>query len=160
METNLIYNHIFKCERLNEPKLSYNEDKSIMQDIQAENILRNIYAVENIDLGICEMCIALLVNRRNKVVGYYKVSQGGIDSTTMDIKMITKAALDTFSSGVILCHNHPSGSPKPSRADVDTTERLRKALQLFDISLIDHIILTEDNAFYFSSESCKYPMRA
>ena len=68
--------------------------------------------------------------------------------------MITKAALDTFSSGVILCHNHPSGSPKPSKADVDTTERLRKALQLFDISLIDHIILTEDNAFYFSSESC------
>ena len=151
METNLIYNHIFKCERLNEPKLSYNEDKSIMQDVQAENILRNIYAAENIDLGICEVCIALLVNRRNKV---------GIDSTTMDIKMITKAALDTFSSGVILCHNHPSGSPKPSKADVDTTERLRKALQLFDISLIDHIILTEDNAFYFSSESCKYPMRA
>ena len=94
METNLIYNHIFKCERLNEPKLSYNEDKSIMQDVQAENILRNIYAAENIDLGICEVCIALLVNRRSKVVGYYKVSQGGIDSTTMDIKMITKATLD------------------------------------------------------------------
>lgn len=160
METNFIYNHIFKCERLNEPKLSYNEDKSITQDVQAENILRNIYEKENIDLDICEVCIALLVNRCNKVVGYYKVSQGGTDSTTIDVKMITKAALDTFSSGVILCHNHPSGSPRPSQADIKQTKKLKSALDIFNISLLDHIILTEKNAYYFSSNTSKYPISA
>ena len=114
METNFIYNHVFRCERLNEPMLSYNANKRISQDAQAESVLRAIYEKENIDLAICEVCIALLLNQDNKITGYYKVSQGGTASTIIDAKMIVKAALDTFSSGVILCHNHPSGNPRPS----------------------------------------------
>lgn len=158
MEKNQIYSHIFKCERLNEPKLSYNICKSITKDVQAETILRAIYEKENIDLEICEVCIALLVNRTNTPIGYYKVSQGGTTSTTIDVKMITKAALDTFSGGVILCHNHPSGSPRPSQADIKETQKLKKALDIFDISLLDHIILTEDNAFFFSTNASRKPM--
>lgn len=79
-------------------------------------------------------------------------------STIIDTKMIVKAALDTFSSGVILCHNHPSGNPRPSQADIRETEKLQKGLDFFSMRLLDHIILTEDNAFYFSSNTSKKPM--
>lgn len=149
METNFIYNHVFRCERLNEPMLSYNANKRISQDAQAESVLRAIYEKENIDL---------LLNQDNKITGYYKVSQGGTASTIIDAKMIVKAALDTFSSGVILCHNHPSGNPRPSQADIKETENLQKALGFFSMHLLDHIIITEDNAFYFSSNTSRKPM--
>ena len=158
METNFIYNHVFRCERLNEPMLSYNANKRISQDAQAESVLRAIYEKENIDLAICEVCIALLLNQDNKITGYYKVSQGGTASTIIDAKMIVKAALDTFSSGVILCHNHPSGNPRPSQADIKETENLQKALGFFSMHLLDHIIISEDNAFYFSSNTSRKPM--
>lgn len=158
METNFIYNHVFRCERLNEPMLSYNDNKRISQNAQAENVLRAIYEKENIDLAICEVCIALLLNNDNKITGYYKVSQGGTTFTIIDTKMIVKAALDTFSSGVILCHNHPSGNPRPNQADIRETEKLQKGLDFFGIRLLDHIILTEDNAFYCSSNTSKKPM--
>lgn len=158
METNFIYNHVFRCERLNEPMLSYNANKRISQNAQAESVLRAIYEKENIDLAICEVCIALLLSQDSKITGYYKVSQGGTASTTIDTKMIVKAALDTFSSGVILYHNHPSGNPRPSQADAKETEKLQKALGFFSMRLLDHIIITEDNAFYFSSNTSRKPM--
>ena len=152
METNLIYNHVFKCERLNEPKLSYNICKSITKDVQAEMILRAIYEKENIDLEICEVCIALLVNRTNTPIGYYKVSQGGTDATTIDVKMITKAALDTFSGGVILCHNHPSGAIKPSIEDRNLTRAIVEAGKLLDIQVLDHIIVGDNKYYSFKDE--------
>lgn len=156
-ETNFIYKHIFKCERLNDDKLPYGiKESKINNERDAERIARDIYNKENIDLIIREVCFAIFLNRANEVVGYYKISEGGISDTSIDIKMTTKSALDTFANGVILVHNHPSNNPYPSAADLKITEKLRNALNFFDISLLDHIIITDDdNAYYFSTETTK-----
>lgn len=144
---NLVYKRKFYCERLNDAiPFDY---KSIASHKDAATLLRAIYEKEGLDVSISEACIVVFINTNNLPVGYYKVSEGGLSSTTIDNRMITKAALDCFASGVLLCHNHPSGSPTPSKADVTNTERLMKCLEVFDIQLLDHIILSEQTAYSF-----------
>lgn len=72
-----------------------------------------------------------------------KISDGRLDSVTVDIRAIVRIALESNASSVFLCHNHPSGTLKPSLSDKLITKELRRALHLFSIDLVDHIILTE-----------------
>lgn len=123
------------------------DSMQIKSAADAEKYARQFYAD---DIVIYESVFIMLLNRSNKVTGWAKISQGGTASSVCDIKMICKYAIDTLSEGVILCHNHPSGNPSPGTADINTTERLKKALDLLDIHLLDHIILTEDNCYSFS----------
>ena len=102
------------------------------------------------DIAIYESAFIILLNLQNKTIGWAKISQGGCSATIMDRKMICKYALESLASGVILIHNHPSGNQKPSLPDVSETKELKDALSLFDIQLVDHIILTEDNYYSFS----------
>lgn len=105
------------------------------------------------DILLYESAFIMLMNNANKVVGWAKISQGGICGTQVDIKIICKYAIDTLSSGVILVHNHPSGNPVPSKADIDITDRLRKALNTLDVRLLDHIVITGEGRYYsFSDE--------
>lgn len=92
------------------------------------------------------------MNRSNNTIGYAKISQGGVAGTVVDVKIIAKYAIDTLASSVILAHNHPSGNTQPSRADKDITQKIKDSLKLFDISVLDHIILTEDEYFSFADE--------
>lgn len=104
-----------------------------------------------------EQCHALFLDAKNRVVGTFLVSAGGIRQTPVDCKAICAAALGCLAEGVILAHNHPSGDPAPSASDVDMTGRLRKALATIDIKLIDHVILGEKEYFSFTEEK-KYPL--
>lgn len=104
------------------------------------------------DIGIYESCFVVLLNRANTTIGYAKISQGGIAGTIVDIRIILKYAVDTLASGIILCHNHPSGVLKPSQSDRDLTRQLKEAARLFEIQLLDHIIITEDNFLSFADE--------
>lgn len=115
----------------------------------AAKYARNFY---HDDLLIYESCFVALLDKKNMVIGWAKISQGGVCGTTVDIKIICKYAVDTLCSGVILVHNHPSGSPKPSKEDINMTERFRNALRMFDISLLDHIVLAEDSYYSFANE--------
>ena len=99
------------------------------------------------DINIFESCFILLLNRANKTTGYAKISQGGIVSTVVDVKIIAKYAVDAMASGVILIHNHPSGNLTPSASDIQIAGRLKKALEILEIELLDSIILT-DNGYY------------
>lgn len=89
----------------------------------------------------------LLTNRSGRVIDKLKISQGGVSETTADLRIILKAAIQALAAGIILCHNHPSGNLRPSQHDDTLTQRLQKAAQLLEISLLDHIILS-DNAYY------------
>jgi len=90
-----------------------------------------------------------LLNRSNKVLGVYELSKGGISGTIVDIKFILQVALKTNSSSIILVHNHPSGNNKPSQSDIQLTNKIKKGAELFDIKVLDHIIITpETNLFY------------
>jgi DNA repair protein RadC len=94
----------------------------------------------------------LMLNRANRVLGRFKVSQGGLSGTVIDTRIILKKALDNLSSSIIVCHNHPSGNMQPSDADVKITEKLKKAAEMLEIKLLDHIIIADKSYFSFADE--------
>ena len=94
----------------------------------------------------------LMLNRANRVIGRYKVSQGGLSGTVIDTRIILKKALDNLASSIIVCHNHPSGNKQPSDADVKITEKLRKAAEMLEIKLLDHVIIADKSYFSFADE--------
>lgn len=99
-----------------------------------------------------EECWALYLNRANYLLGKERMSVGGMDSTVMDCKAILRRALERKASGVILVHNHPSGSAMPGKADITQTSLLKKALQSCDIQLTDHVVIAEDSWYSFADE--------
>jgi len=94
----------------------------------------------------------LYLNNSNKVVYKNQLSKGGITGTIVDIRLVLKTALEVGAVGLILCHNHPSGTLKPSKADITLTEKLKSAAQSLDIQVLDHIIITEKAYFSFADE--------
>ncbi len=99
-----------------------------------------------------EECWILLTNRANKIIRREQVSSGGVAGTVVDIKIILKKAVEELASGIVLAHNHPSGSLQPSAADIDVTNRLRNAAKLLDVTLLDHLIISEKGYFSFADE--------
>jgi DNA repair protein RadC len=93
---------------------------------------------------------ALFLNTSNRIIGKYKVSQGGISQTVVDGKLIYKEALSNLASYVVLCHNHPSGNHNPSPQDNTITYRIKKGLELLDMHLIDHVVLTDGKYFSYA----------
>ncbi len=94
----------------------------------------------------------LLLNRANRVLGRFKVSQGGLSGTVIDTRIIMKKAIDNLASSIIVCHNHPSGNKQPSDADVKITEKLKKATGMLEIKLLDHVIIADKSYFSFADE--------
>lgn len=92
----------------------------------------------------------ILLNRANKVVGWKKISDGGIHGTFADIRIILQTAILCNCSALILCHNHPSGKKTPSDADISLTKNIKEAAKLVEISVLDHIILTQDEFYSFA----------
>ena len=99
-----------------------------------------------------EECWVLFLNRANYVLGKERVSVGGLESTVVDVKTILRRAIERKASGVILVHNHPSGSAMPGQADIRQTGILKKALQTCEIQLIDHVVIAEDSWYSFADE--------
>ncbi|MFO7756499.1 MAG: DNA repair protein RadC [Bacteroidales bacterium] len=89
----------------------------------------------------------LYLNRSNKILSRHKLSQGGISGTITDVRLLIKKAVELLASAVIICHNHPSGNLDPSEADTRITQKIKEAAGYFDISLLDHLIIT-DNGYY------------
>ena len=94
----------------------------------------------------------LLLNRANRVIDNIRISQGGISGTVIDVRIILKHALDRLASGIILCHNHPSGNLKPSDADMKITSKIRDSCRTMDLHLLDHLIIADNSYFSFSDE--------
>ena len=99
-----------------------------------------------------EVFAVLFLNRANKVNHFEIVSEGGITGTVADPRVILKKALDSDAVSIILCHNHPSGSLKPSRADEDLTHKIKEAAKYFDIRVLDHMIVSDAGYFSFADE--------
>ena len=95
----------------------------------------------------------LLLDRANKVIQNEIIGEGGFSGTVADPKKIFKKALAVNASGIILGHNHPSDSLKPSESDISLTKKIKKAGEVLDISVLDHIIVGNDNYFSFADES-------
>jgi len=94
----------------------------------------------------------IYLNNSNKIIQKNQLSKGGITGTLVDVRLVLKTALEVGALGLILAHNHPSGTLKPSRADNDITEKLKRAAQSLDINVIDHLIVCEKEYFSFADE--------
>jgi DNA repair protein RadC len=90
----------------------------------------------------------LLMNRSNSVLGIMEVSKGGISGTVTDVRIILQAAIKANASGIIVCHNHPSGNIQPSESDTRLTQKIREAGNIMDIVLLDHLIVATENTYY------------
>ena len=94
-----------------------------------------------------EECWVLLLNQASKIIDKVKIGAGGLNATAVDVRCILREALLKRASAIALCHNHPSGSIRPSREDDRLTQQVNQASQCMNIRLVDHVILT-DGAFY------------
>ena len=99
-----------------------------------------------------EECWALYLSSSNRIVEEARISQGGVEGTVVDHRLVVKRALELLSTQLILVHNHPSGLAEPSEADRKLTQRIAAAAQLFDIRLLDHLILSRDGSFSFRAQ--------
>lgn len=99
-----------------------------------------------------EVFSVLYLNNANKINHLEIISEGGITGTIADPKIILRKALENNATRIVLCHNHPSGSLKPSRQDENLTAKIKRAAELFDIDLMDHIIVSEEGFFSFADE--------
>lgn len=99
-----------------------------------------------------EECWIIFLNRSNYVLSKEKLSFGGLTSTTLDPNSILRKAIEKKADGLILIHNHPSGNPQPSAADIKETTRLKNASIAFGISMLDHIVISDNSYYSFSDE--------
>ncbi|HQU55780.1 MAG TPA: DNA repair protein RadC [Chitinophagaceae bacterium] len=99
-----------------------------------------------------EVFAVCFLNNANKINDFKIISEGGMTGTIADPRIILKFALENNAVNLILCHNHPSGNLKPSKADEQLTEKIKKAAALMDITILDHIIVSEEGYFSFADE--------
>lgn len=131
-------------------KGSFEELFPVSSPESAANICRKCFESDVIDWK--EEFIVIALNRAHKVLGFYKISSGGVAGTVCDPKVIYQFALLCNASRLILSHNHPSGNTRPSQADRDMTDKIVKAGRLLDIEVLDHIIVTSEGYVSFSEE--------
>jgi DNA repair protein RadC len=130
--------------------------QKVTTDMNSVKITRSLDSVEfmrqfwGCDIDVYESFFLITLNRANNVTGYVKISQGGCYGTVVDIKLIAKFSLDSLAAAVIIAHNHPSGNLKPSEQDIQITRKIKDALNLFDVQVIDHCILTAEAYYSFA----------
>jgi DNA repair protein RadC len=139
-----------EVELVYKTKVKASERPLIKNSKDTSNILRQTWDENKIEM--LEEFKVLFLNRSNRVIGVYEVSSGGISGTIADPRLILAAAIKTLAVNIILAHNHPSGSLKPSRADEELTMKINEAAKYHDIKVLDHIILTAEEYYSFADE--------
>jgi DNA repair protein RadC len=120
-----------------------------IQQIRSSKDVADIFQPLLADLLHEEFWI-LFLNRSNKVINRMKLSQGGISGTVTDVRIIMKQAVECLASGIIVCHNHPSGNLNPSESDSKITQKIKEAGNLMDIQLLDHLIISDKDYYSFA----------
>lgn len=128
------HNPLFLAHR---PKITSSRD--------SESVLRANWSD---DMEFIEEFLVMLLGRSNQVKGLFKVSRGGMSATVVDTRIIFATALKGMATALILAHNHPSGHLQPSQSDLDLTKKLRKAGEILEISVLDHLILAPQSGYY------------
>lgn len=134
---------------LQEIKIQYNPKSSFPSIvIKTSEDIEGIARHQWDGITVHESMYCFYLNRANKIIGVHKISQGGVNATVVDPKIIMAAALKTLGSGIVLLHNHPSGNLIPSRADKILTKKIKNACEFMDIQLLDHLILSPFGGYY------------
>lgn len=120
----------------------------------AAAMLRSTF--ESGEIEMQEYFKVMYLNKAKRIIGVHTIAMGGIDRMLVDARIIFGGALTAKATGLILCHNHPSGSAKPSPEDIALTRKLTDGAKLLDMRVLDHIIITTDNHFSFADEGMMY----
>lgn len=143
-------------KKLNEIRIVYKRTDFDLPQVSCSKIAYETalkaYLINESNIDLKEYFYILLLNRQNKISGFYKVSEGGVTGTVFDTKLIFSTCLKSLSSGIILIHNHPSGNLNPSKSDINLTNKLMEAGKLLDINVLDHLIITSDGYYSFADE--------
>ncbi len=142
-----------KTYQIPQIKLSYVSDAGaeqpkICDSYAAFKMLRETFDEDDIELR--EYVKVPYLSNSNKVLGVHTVSMGGVEHSPVDPKLVFAGALLAKASGIILCHNHPSGILRPSLHDFELTKRINIGCKILGISMFDHIIVSKDNELYYS----------
>ena len=141
--------------KVNEILVSYNGVKNAETISSSKHVYEACMKAFLLPLNqIClkEYFYIIYLNRANKIIGFYKLSEGGLAGTVVDLRIAYSVALKCLASSIILCHNHPSGNCNPSESDINLTKKFKEAGVILEISVLDHIILTEDSCYSFADE--------
>jgi DNA repair protein RadC len=153
METTntLAWMQVAEIELIYKSKVKASERPKVTTSHDAFKLFKQNWDENKIEF--IEQFKVLFLIRNNKVLGIFEVSTGGVSGTVADPKIIFAAALKVNACNLILCHNHPSGSLKPSQADEALTQKIKEAGKYLDLPVIDHLIITaEDGYFSFADE--------
>jgi DNA repair protein RadC len=131
-------------------KVKASERKKVLSVEDAYHVFKNSWNEDTIEL--LEEFKVLMLNNSKRVLGIYTASQGVIALVSVDIRLVFACALKLCACGIIICHNHPSGSLLPSSADKQLTERFRAAGKLLDIALLDHLLISSESYYSFADE--------
>lgn len=127
-------------------KVKASERAQIKCSKDAFEIFMNTWDLDTIEYF--EEFRLMLLTRSNKVLGIASISKGGISGTVTDIRIILQYAIKANASGLIICHNHPSGNLQPSESDLAITRKVKDSAKLMDIQLLDHLIIIPEGRYF------------
>lgn len=99
-----------------------------------------------------EECWAMYLNNNNRVISVHNISKGGLTETSVDIRCVLEKALLCKATALVLCHNHPSGSIRPSVQDDKLTRQMNEACKVMNLRMIDHLIVTDGQFYSYADE--------
>src|ERR1035437_1273205 len=149
MQTNLLNYNLAEIQVSYRTKVKASERRQIKTSKDCESVFREIWSSS---MEFKEEFYIILLNRANKVLGWYKVSEGGMSGTVVDPKIVFSIALKGLASSIVISHSHPSGNLKPSDQDIALTKQLKQAGVLLEIPVLDHLILSADGYYSFADE--------
>lgn len=146
--------HLQGSWRVSELSIHYKaavmEERMLTSTDEVYELIRRLWCEESICLQ--EQFMALFFNGANKLIGYKVISIGTMKSCPIDMKLLASLALHTMACYVVVIHNHPSGSLQPSTQDKVMTQKIKEALALIEVKLLDHFIVTQDGYVSFAEE--------
>lgn len=137
------------CE-VAEVQLKY-KPKTLSETVRSSSEINRLLKERVFDedtIGYKEYFKILLFNQANRLIGYSTISEGGLNSTTVDVRVIMQTALVSNAISIVVAHNHPSGTIYPSVQDDGLTRKIKSACEIMGIRLLDHIIVTPDDGYY------------
>jgi DNA repair protein RadC len=141
-EIDICYKRKVNCKMSERPVISSSQD--------AYEVFIHYWSDDKVEL--LEEFKVIFLNQANRVLKIFSVSHGGITGTVADPRLILAAAIKVACCGMIIAHNHPSGNLKPSKADLDLTQKIREAAKFFDIKLLDHLIICTEGYYSFADD--------
>jgi DNA repair protein RadC len=144
------FGKVAEIELVYRSKVKASERPQASSSFEAYDVLKAVW--DNDKMELVEQFKVLFLNRGNKVICIYNLSTGGVTGTVADPRLIFAAALKVNAVSIIIAHNHPSGSLKPSRADEELTQKIKNAGSFLDIKVLDHLIVSSEGYLSFADE--------